>query len=44
MSVNDPIDWDSPDWGKPGHNVHHATTDDLGTTTQPHHDREQEQP
>lgn len=24
------IDWDSPRWGQPGHNVHEATTDDLG--------------
>lgn len=24
------IDWDSPTWGQPGHNVHTATTDDLG--------------
>lgn len=25
-----PVNWDSPEWGKPGRNVHHATTDDLG--------------
>lgn len=24
------VDWDSPTWGQPGHNVHHGTTDDLG--------------
>lgn len=30
MSVHAPIDWDSPHWGHPGHNIHHATTDDLG--------------
>lgn len=24
------VDWDSPTWGQPGHNVHIATTDDLG--------------
>ena len=24
------VDWDSPTRGQPGHNVHHATTDDLG--------------
>lgn len=24
------VDWDSPTWGRPGHNVHQATTDDLG--------------
>jgi hypothetical protein len=28
--TTDPVDWSSPNWGKPGHNVHHATTDDLG--------------
>ncbi len=22
--------WDSPTWGKPGHNTHVAITDDLG--------------
>lgn len=24
MAVTDPVDWDSPTWGQPGHNVHHA--------------------
>lgn len=28
--VTRPVDWDSPDWGRPGFNVHHGTTDDLG--------------
>ena len=22
--------WDSKTWGRPGHNVHHGTCDDLG--------------
>lgn len=24
------IDWESPTWGEPSHNVHVGTTDDLG--------------
>ena len=28
--MTSPFDWDSPHFGKPGKNVHHGTTDDLG--------------
>lgn len=24
------VDWDDPDWGKPGKNRHEAASDDLG--------------
>jgi hypothetical protein len=29
--VNPPIDWDSPTWGQPGHNVHVADWAPDGT-------------
>lgn len=41
MSATTPFSWDSEHWGEPGWNVHHATTDDLGSTRQPHADRDQ---
>lgn len=30
MSTSAVIDWDSPTWGQPGHNVHKATSGNYG--------------
>lgn len=41
--MNALIDWDSPTWGQPGHNVHHGTTDDLGNPDDKHADTTEDQ-